>query len=33
MSLISFGLTWLAMIAIAVLGRGTRTRIEIGGAH
>jgi putative spermidine/putrescine transport system permease protein len=32
-SLISFGLTWLAMIAIAVLGRGARTRIEIGGAH
>ena len=32
-SLISFGLTWLAMIAIAFLGRDTRTRIEIGGAH
>jgi putative spermidine/putrescine transport system permease protein len=32
-SLISFGLTWLAMIAIALLGRGSRTRIEIGGAH
>lgn len=32
-SLISFGLTWLAMIAIAFLGRGARTRIEIGGAH
>lgn len=32
-SLISFGLTWLAMIMIAVLGRGARTRIEIGGAH
>jgi putative spermidine/putrescine transport system permease protein len=32
-SIISFGLTWLAMIAIAVLGRDTRSRIEIGGAH
>jgi putative spermidine/putrescine transport system permease protein len=32
-SLISFGLTWLAMIFIAFLGRDTRTRIEIGGAH
>jgi putative spermidine/putrescine transport system permease protein len=32
-SLISFGLTWLAMIFIAFLGRGARARIEIGGAH
>lgn len=32
-ALISFGLTWLAMIAIAYLGRDQRTRIEIGGAH
>jgi putative spermidine/putrescine transport system permease protein len=32
-SLISFGLTWLAMIFIAFLGRDTRTRIEVGGAH
>jgi putative spermidine/putrescine transport system permease protein len=32
-SLISFGLTWLAMIVIAFLGRDTRTRIEVGGAH
>lgn len=32
-ALISFGLTWFAMIVIAVLGRDTRTRIEIGGAH
>jgi putative spermidine/putrescine transport system permease protein len=32
-ALISFGLTWLAMIGIAFLGRDTRTRIEIGGAH
>jgi putative spermidine/putrescine transport system permease protein len=32
-ALISFGLTWLAMIAIALIGRDTRTRIEIGGAH
>ena len=32
-SLISFGLTWLAMIVIAFLGRDTRTRVEVGGAH
>jgi len=32
-SLISFGLTWLAMIAIAVIGRGTRVRVQIGGAR
>ena len=32
-AIISFGLTWLAMIAIAFIGRDTRTRIEIGGAH
>jgi putative spermidine/putrescine transport system permease protein len=32
-SLISFGLTWLAMIAIAVVGRGSRTRVQIAGAR
>jgi putative spermidine/putrescine transport system permease protein len=32
-SLISFGVTWLAMIAIALVGRGSRTRIQVGGAH
>lgn len=32
-SLISFGLTWLAMIAIAIIGRGTRVRVQIGGAR
>ena len=32
-SLISFALTWLAMILIAALGRGARTRISLGGAH
>ena len=32
-SLISFGLTWLAMIAISVLGRGSRSRISIAGAR
>lgn len=32
-ALISFGLTWLAMIAIALIGRDSRTRVEIGGAH
>ncbi|HET9346139.1 MAG TPA: ABC transporter permease subunit [Candidatus Limnocylindrales bacterium] len=32
-ALISFGLTWLAMIFIAFLGRGSRSRVSIGGAH
>jgi putative spermidine/putrescine transport system permease protein len=32
-SLISFGLTWLAMIAIAFLGRGARTRVQVAGAR
>jgi putative spermidine/putrescine transport system permease protein len=32
-SLISFGLTWLAMIIIALLGRGSRGRVQIGGAR
>lgn len=32
-SLISFGLTWLAMIAISVFGRGGRTRVQVAGAR
>jgi putative spermidine/putrescine transport system permease protein len=32
-SLISFGLTWLAMIAISIVGRGSRTRITLAGAR
>jgi len=32
-SLISFGLTWLAMGMIAILGRGSRARITVGGAR
>jgi putative spermidine/putrescine transport system permease protein len=32
-SLVSFALTWLAMGAIAYIGRGARTRVEIGGAR
>jgi putative spermidine/putrescine transport system permease protein len=32
-SLISFGLTWLAMIMLAVVARGSRTRVQIGGAR
>ncbi len=32
-SLISFGLTWLAMGAIAFLGRGTRGQIQVAGAR
>ena len=32
-ALISFGLTWLAMILIAFVGRGARTRVQIAGAR
>ena len=32
-TLISFGITWLAMIAIALVGRGSRSKITIGGAR
>jgi putative spermidine/putrescine transport system permease protein len=32
-SLISFGLTWLAMGAIAFLGRGARTGVQVAGAR
>jgi putative spermidine/putrescine transport system permease protein len=32
-ALISFGLTWLAMGLIAFLGRGSRTRVQVGGAR
>lgn len=32
-SLISFGLTWLAMIFLALVARGGRTRVQIAGAH
>jgi putative spermidine/putrescine transport system permease protein len=32
-SIISFGLTWLAMILIAVIGRGSRTRVVVAGAR
>jgi putative spermidine/putrescine transport system permease protein len=32
-SLVSFALTWLAMGGIAFIGRGARTRIEVGGAR
>jgi putative spermidine/putrescine transport system permease protein len=32
-SLISFGLTWIAMILIAVIGRGGRTRVQVAGAR
>ena len=32
-SLISFGLTWLAMGLIAFLGRGSRTRVQVAGAR
>jgi putative spermidine/putrescine transport system permease protein len=32
-SLISFGLTWAAMGVIAFLGRGSRDRVQMAGAH
>jgi len=32
-SIISFGLTWLAMIVIAFIGRDSRTRITVAGAR
>ena len=32
-SLISFGLTWIAMGVIAVIGRNSRSRVEVSGAH
>jgi putative spermidine/putrescine transport system permease protein len=32
-SIVSFGITWLAMICIALLGRGGRTRVQVGGAR
>jgi putative spermidine/putrescine transport system permease protein len=32
-SLISFGLTWLAMGIIALLGRGSRQRVQVTGAR
>ena len=32
-SLISFGLTWLAMILIAIVGRGARQRVQVAGAR
>lgn len=32
-SLISFGLTWIAMGIIALLGRGSRQRVQVGGAR
>ncbi len=32
-SLISFGLTWVAMIFIALIGRGARERVQITGAR
>jgi len=32
-ALMSFGITWLAMGVIAILGRGRQTKIELGGAR
>lgn len=33
LSLISFGLTWLAMGVISLLGRGSRQRVQVAGAR
>ena len=33
LALIAFGLTWIAMGLIALVGRGSRQRIQIAGAH
>ena len=32
-ALISFGLTWIAMGFIALLGRGSRSRVTVAGAR
>ncbi|MEO7666723.1 MAG: ABC transporter permease subunit, partial [Dehalococcoidia bacterium] len=32
-SLISFGLTWVAMLVIAFIGRSGREQVQVGGAH
>ena len=32
-ALVSFGMTWIAMIVISLLGRGSSTRISVGGAR
>jgi putative spermidine/putrescine transport system permease protein len=32
-SLISFGITWAAMGMLALLGRGTRGRVQVAGAR
>jgi putative spermidine/putrescine transport system permease protein len=32
-ALVSFGMTWVAMIIISLLGRGSQTRISVAGAH
>jgi putative spermidine/putrescine transport system permease protein len=32
-SLISFGITWSAMLMLALLGRGTRNRVQLAGAR
>jgi len=32
-TIISFGLTWIAMGMIALLGRGSRTRVQVAGAR
>lgn len=32
-ALVSFGLTWIAMVVISLLGRGSSTRVSVGGAR
>jgi len=32
-SLMSFGITWAAMLALLFVGRGSRSRVQVAGAH
>jgi putative spermidine/putrescine transport system permease protein len=32
-ALVSFGLTWIAMIIISIVGRGSQSRVSVGGAR
>ena len=32
-ALVSFGMTWIAMIIISFLGRGSQTSVSVGGAR
>jgi hypothetical protein len=32
-TLVSFGITWIAMGLIGLIGRGSRVRVQVGGAR